>query len=181
MDYKIIDSFLDKEHYLTVSSFLKSKSCPYYFEDSDTYKDSKNKNGFFSFCYYNNNRPDHSLFDNHIVPILKKLNYFSCVQVRANLSFRDKDSIECGIHTDYDAESLTTAILFLTKSNAKTILYVDDKPISIDNLENRILIFPSYIKHKVIYQTDVHKRYVINFNYFENPLTTSTGILATAR
>jgi len=49
MDYKIIDSFLDKEHYLTVSSFLKSKSCPYYFEDSDTYKDSKNKNGFFLF------------------------------------------------------------------------------------------------------------------------------------
>jgi len=68
---------LDKDHYL-LFFFLKSKSCPYYFEDSDTYKDSKNKNGFFSFCYYNNNRPDHSLFDTHIVPILKIKLFFMC-------------------------------------------------------------------------------------------------------
>jgi hypothetical protein len=44
-------------------------------------------------------------------------------------------------------------------------LKINDKIISIDSKENRLLKFKSTIMHKLIYHTDVHKRIVINFNY----------------
>ena len=130
-------------------------------------KQAKNKNGYFSFCYYNNHRPDHPLYYQHIEPILKKLNVLSLVQVRANLVLKSEDTIECGYHIDYNSNKTTTGILFLTGCNAKTVLKIDKDEILIDNKENRMLLFNTSILHKVIYQTDVERRYIINFNFLE--------------
>jgi hypothetical protein len=111
-------------------------------------------------------RPDHPLFDKHILPILNQLNAFIPVQVRANLVHRDVDTKESDWHNDYYKDEVKTAILYFTTCNAKTLLNIDEKEIvPIDSIENRIVIFPSKTKHKVIYQTDVHKRIVINFNF----------------
>jgi hypothetical protein len=164
--YKIIDNFLDKDFYEKVSNFIKSRDIPWFFIEQDT-ENSKNKNGYYCCCFYNHNRPDHSAYHDLILPILSKLNFVAPIQVRSNLYFRDKDTIEGGFHVDYDSlPHSTTAILFLTKCNAKVVLKVKEEEIFVDNIENRIVIFNSQIKHKVIYQTDVHKRHVINFNYF---------------
>lgn len=174
MNYKIIDNFLSEEFYNYLSKDLKGEDIPWFFRYEDTSKKSilnKTNNGFFSFCYYNNLRPDHPLFDKHIVPILKKLNVISCLQVRANLTVRDKDHLESGFHTDCVEEKspcIETAILYLTTCNAKTVLKIGEKKVFIDSLENRLLLFDNSIQHKVIYQNDCHKRYVINFNFIRN-------------
>ena len=165
-NYKIIDNFLDKDFYKNLKYFLYSESIPWYFKSIDSPNNTKNKNGFFSFCWYNNNRPHHIKYDEQIIPILEKLNYKSTIQVRANLVCRDKDTIETNFHKDYEYENSKTAILYFTTCNAKTVLNIDNKEINIDSIENRMLIFNSNINHKVIYQTDVYKRIVINFNYF---------------
>jgi len=166
MSYKIIDNFLDKKHYEILKGFIQSDAIPWYLKLTDTTKDQKTKsNGFFGFCYYNHNRPDHPLFDEHIGPILHKLKSVSCIQARVNLVLRDKDTIESEYHTDVKSKNSMTAILYFTTCNAKTILKVKNKKIDIDSVENRILIFNSDVIHKVKYQTDVHKRYVLNLNY----------------
>lgn len=165
MNYKIIDNFLDKNFYENLSKILKSEDIPWYFREKDTYGGTNNKTGFFSFCFYNNDKPDHVLFEPLIIPILEKLNCFSCVQVRANLSFRDIDAIESAYHYDCDHPNVTTCILYFTNCNAKTVLKINNKEFFVDSIENRLLIFPAQTDHKLIYHTDVHKRYVINFNY----------------
>jgi hypothetical protein len=167
MTYKIIDNFLDEELYELISQDLKSSNVPWYLREKDvTYSNTpKNKNGYFSFCYYNDFKPDHELFYTHMGPVLKKLNVLSLLQIRANLTFRDQDSKECEYHIDCDSDKLTTAILYLTSCNAKTVLLINNKEVFIDSVENRIVLFPAKTQHKVIYQTDVHKRYIINFNF----------------
>jgi hypothetical protein len=168
MSYKIIDNFLDKNLYDTIKLYIQSDQIPWYLKQTDVLSDKKTKsNGFFNFCYYNNDRPDHPFFDPHITPILKKLKSITCIQVRVNLVVRDIDTKESLYHTDVKSKNTTTAILYFTTCNAKTILNIDNKKIYVDSVENRILIFNSNILHKVKYQTDTHKRYVMNFNYVQ--------------
>ena len=163
--FKIIDNFIDENLYKNLSDTIKSENIPWFFRKEDTSNFSNSKNGFFSFCFYNNHKPDHDLFEPLILPILKKLNFLTCIQVRANLCFRDVDAKESAYHLDYDHPNVTTGILYLTNCNGKTILKVDNKEVSVDSVENRFVIFPAQTQHKLIYHTDVHKRYVINFNF----------------
>ncbi len=170
MYYQIIDNFLKKNFYEDLSHQLKSENIPWFFKKEDTLgiaSNNKNNNGFFSFCYYNDFKPDHVLFENHIVPILKQLDIVSCIQVRANLTFRDIDHLESKYHNDNTSSNVTTGIFYLTTCNAKTVLKINNKELLVDSVENRLLLFNSQIKHKVIYQNDCHKRYVINFNFIK--------------
>ena len=163
---KIIDNYLEPELYKKISSYLKSDKASWYYKKEDTNHFSKNKNGFFSFCFYNHGQPDHVKFYDLVVPILMKLNADACQQIRANLVVRDKDTVESGWHMDGPNPAATTGILYLTNCNSKTVVKTKDGDVFVDSIENRMLLFPQNTEHKVIYQTDVHKRYVINFNYF---------------
>tara|TARA_R110000782_G_scaffold185454_1_gene275614 strand:- start:87 stop:611 length:525 start_codon:yes stop_codon:yes gene_type:complete len=165
--FKIIDNFLDDELYKNLNTVLKGEFFNWFIEKEDTDDNTKNLNGFFNHNFYRNNEPASPYFKTLIIPILEKLNIFSIINIRANLSLRDVDTIESGVHTDNESNSAYTAILFLTKCNAKTVLELPEKKINVESIENRMLIFKSKIKHKVIYHTDVHKRFVINFNFFK--------------
>ena len=166
---KVIDNFLPKELYNNISSYIKGSDVPWFFRTQDT-KLTKNKNGFYSFCYYNNNRPDHEKYYEHIVPIWQHFGFrdIGIVQVRATLILRDIDTNSSTFHTDMhkSIKTCSTAILYLTTCNAQTILKDKDKEKFVDSVENRLLLFDSNIEHRANYQTDVHKRFFINFNFF---------------
>jgi len=162
--YEIIDNFVDLKLFQEIKNYLLDEHTPWYLKKEDTIN-SNNKNGFFSSCYYNNSKPNNPLFYTHVVPILEKLNAFSVLQVRANLTFRDKDCISSDWHTDHNSPLGTTSILFFTNCNSKTQLQLGEKIINVDSVENRLIKFKSLIKHKVIYQDDVHRRLVLNLNY----------------
>ena len=167
-NYKIVDNFLDKKNYQNVKDFITSQTLDWYFRETDTgdTRVTQNLNGFFSYGFYNDNRPNDPPLINIVAPMLRKLNSFSPVQVRANLVLRDIDTKESGWHTDFNHKEYgKTAIFYLTTCNAKTLLKIKNEIIEVGSVENRIVIFKSNTKHKVKYQTDVHKRYVINFNY----------------
>jgi|TARA_R110002012_G_scaffold51718_2_gene133401 hypothetical protein len=171
--HKVIDNFLNVKDYNNIYNFLKSEDTPWYFKNDDVTQEknviSLNKNGFFNFCFYNNYSPSHQSFYTLIPPLIEKLNAQAIIQIRANLVFRDKDSIESAYHNDYLYKDSFTAIYYLTSCNAKTVLKIDDREIPIDSVENRMLLFPCKILHKVIYQTDLHKRYLLNINFFGEP------------
>ena len=133
----IIDNFLPEELHLQIKNFLYGQEVPWFFRHTDVTPITNNKNGFFSFCYYNHNRPDHLKYFEHIVPIWKLLNIddVGITQVRANLNFRDKDCIESGFHTD--KEGGKTSILYLTTCNGKTVFKDNDNEIAVDNIDNR--------------------------------------------
>ena len=161
---KIVDNFLEDKLYQDIKTFITSENIPWYLRKEDTIN-SYNKNGYYTFSYFNQNCINHPMFNKHIEPILNKLNTEFPIEVRANLTHRDKDAIESDYHIDRPFKCMS-AILFLTSCNSKTILKIDNKEKKVDSVENRILIFDSNILHKVKYQTNIHKRYLINFNYY---------------
>lgn len=166
-NYQIVENFLDKIYYNKLKDFLYGSDIPWFFRANDVEKPKtgRSNNGYFSFCWYNNSRPNHHLFDEHLNLVLKKLNCHIPIQVRANLTFRDINSVDSDWHTDDNVICGTTAILYFTSCNAKTLLNIDDKIISVDSTENKLIKFKSTIPHKLVYHTDVHKRILINFNY----------------
>lgn len=164
-NYIIKDNFLSKEYYEKIKNFLNHQyDIPWYWSKTDT-DQSKNKNGYFTFSFYDHNRPGHPAFE-LLTDLLKQLECNAPIEIRANLSFRDVDCIESNFHTDFNYKNSKTAILYFTTCNAKTVLKIDEDEIVCDSVENRVLLFDSNIQHKVIYQTDVHKRHIININFF---------------
>ena len=167
MKYKVIDNFLDKNQYDKLSTYLKSEDIPWYLRKIDTRMGkTKNKNGFFSFCFYNKHEPNHNSFYEYMPPFIEKLKIGALIQIRANLTLRDIDARESAFHLDYPYKNSTTGIFYLTTCNAKTLLKLPEGKKAINSVENRMLLFPTKVKHNVLYQTDVHKRYVVNFNFF---------------
>ena len=173
MKFKIIDNFLQKKVYQEISNYLTSNKVPWYFIDKDVigdeYGSTKNKNGYYSCCFYNKFEPDHESFYKYIPPILDKLKIRALIQIRANLIFRDIDTKESAFHADFPYSNSTTGILFFSTCNAQTILKIEDQEIAVDSVENRMLLFPTNVLHKAIYQDNLHKRYLINFNFFGEP------------
>ena len=165
--HKVIDNFLKKEDYNYFSDFIKSTHVPWYYRPIDTPEgETKNKNGFFCFCFYNEHAPDDKSFYEFMPNFIRALNVESLIQIRANLTFRDIETVESSFHNDYYYDKSTTGIFYLTTCNAKTVLKYPKQNIYVESVENRMLLFPSKIKHRVLYQNDVHKRYVANFNFF---------------
>jgi len=165
MNYKIIDNFLNIKDFKNLNSFIKGKEIPWFFNKVDVANNIKNKNGFFQHTFYENHQPINN-YITQINPFMEKLKIVGILRIRANLTTRDIDAVESSYHTDNDNLSSCTAIFFFNNCNSKTILKLPDEDMVVESKENRILIFKSSIYHKVVYATDIHKRYVINFNYF---------------
>jgi len=161
LDYKVIDNFLDKEIFDNFKNILFSNKINWFFLPNMT---KTNDHYFFNHCFYNNHIPQSIFFEEFIMPIIKKLNAVALLEVRANLSLKEKDPYQSSFHVDRPFEC-KTAILYINTCNGYTLLD-EDKKIKINSQENKILIFNSQIKHSSVSQTDVDRRIVINFNYF---------------
>jgi hypothetical protein len=109
------------------------------------------------------------LFNEYIVTILDKLDCFIPIQIRANLYTNQNKKVNSSFHIDYTLKQGKTAILYMNTCESETVLF-KNKKIKIKSKENRILIFDSLIEHSVIINTDVPRRIIINFNYFENKI-----------
>ena len=169
---KIFDNFLEKELLNKIIDQLCSDKTPWFHSLVDvrttTYGITKNKNGYFRHTFYVDDEPNLPLYDFFIKNnLVKKLNCSTLISARANLSLRDIDTIESSYHVDYKFKNSKTAILYLTTCNAKTVFQLEGKEIPVESVKNRLVVFDTDVKHKIIYQTDKHKRYVINFNYYE--------------
>jgi len=163
---QIIDNYLEPTMYKNISDFLKSNKTNWFLSSFDTQNFTNNKNGFFEHFFYDNNQPSCPKFFDLILPILKKLKVTAPIKVRANLSLRDIDTVESGWHMDGYHSAATTGILYFTSCNGKTVVKTKDGDVFVDSVENRMLLFPQKTEHKIVYQTDVHERYLINFNFF---------------
>jgi|TARA_R100001460_G_scaffold6517_4_gene17104 hypothetical protein len=163
----VIDNFLKPQEFKNILKDFESENFPWFFKKEDVPGNRLNKNGFFNHCYFNN-IVNSSYFNSHIVPFIDKLNVKKFTHVRANLTLRDKDSLQCAYHTDNNDIKSITAIFFLTNCNSVTKIRLGNNIKQIESVQNRIVIFKSFTPHKVIYPTNVHKRFVINFNYETN-------------
>ena len=91
-----------------------------------------------------------------------RMNVRAIQRIKANLNPRHHKIIKHGFHTDVDYEC-NTAIFYLNTNNGYTEFEDGNK---VPSVANRMIIFPSTVRHSGTTCTDAKRRVLINFNYF---------------
>tara|TARA_Y100001960_G_scaffold104035_1_gene112123 strand:- start:726 stop:1274 length:549 start_codon:yes stop_codon:yes gene_type:complete len=118
----------------------------------------------FTHTIFNQLGYEQSPLFNFIQPIVSdpRLNVRAIQRIKANLNPRHHKIIKHGFHTDVDYEC-NTAIFYLNTNNGYTEFEDGNK---VPSVANRMVIFPSTVRHTGTTCTDTKRRVLINFNYF---------------
>ena len=77
--------------------------------------------------------------------------------------FKTTNIIKHGFHNDWDYEDSKTSIFYVNTNDGYTEF--EDGTV-VESVENRLVTFPSPLKHTGTSCTDTSRRMVININYF---------------
>ena len=164
---KIEDNFLEQNVFDRLPHMMGNE-CTWIYNDVIDYFGQKDK---FQFCctFYDLDRPMSNFYES-LFPILEIIKPMSIWRIKANLLTRTPTIVENKFHIDMDGMSeeklkqWTTSIFYVNKNNGYTKF--EDGTI-VESVANRMVIFPSNMKHKGTSCTDEKTRVVINFNYFK--------------
>ncbi len=155
----IYKNFINKDYSNKIYKTLLDQNFPWYYfphQVETSNKDTSYMNHTFVLDGKENSR---EIF--LIEPILSKLKAKKVLNVRANLCF--KRPSYCSWHVDKFSDNLKhkTAIYYVNTNNG----YTEFKDKKVKCIQNQIVIFDAYLKHRAKIQTDKDARIVINFNY----------------
>lgn len=167
--HRVINDFLPLEMFRAIQEFMLSSRMPWYFNDHVVYNDlneKQNKDQYqFVHMLYKDDTPK-GIGIEIIAPILAKLNVFSLIRVKANMTPIREKQVESAMHFD-DGDftenkiPYTVAVLYLNTNNGYTILEDGTK---IQSVANRLVLMSGNVKHAGAVATD-DMRAVINFNF----------------
>jgi|TARA_B100001094_G_C17949659_1_gene679872 hypothetical protein len=101
---------------------------------------------------------------NIIAPILDKLDPSVWVRIKANCRLKTDKVRVGGMHTDVGDYGHTTSIFYINSNDGRTTFENGDR---YNSIENRMITFPSHLKHAGSTPSNAKARFVINFNYFQ--------------
>tara|TARA_R100000322_G_scaffold79432_1_gene49857 strand:- start:195 stop:689 length:495 start_codon:yes stop_codon:yes gene_type:complete len=163
MKYNVQDNYLDKDYLNHIKNIIFNQDFPWNYKNYCAFQDSKDGPNLTNYLYQDN-KPVNKYFE-IFIPFLKQLKIKHLIQLRLNMVLKDKDYTESDFHVDYDnVYGGTTGIFYLNTNNGYTLLG-DKEKIKIDSIENRLLLFPTNVKHAAGRQTDTNRRVVANINY----------------
>tara|TARA_Y100000034_G_C6714005_1_gene315521 strand:- start:37 stop:600 length:564 start_codon:yes stop_codon:yes gene_type:complete len=167
---KIKDNVLDTPEFVRLQDLLMGRDFPWFYQPNITFVNGNDNKFMFYHMFYKNQGPQ-SPFMNEMNPILNIIKPMSIWRIKANLLTRTPDISENDLHVDIgnlknSPEKLkqwTTAVFYMNTNNGYTIFEDGTK---VECVANRMLTFPSNIKHTGASCTDEKTRVLINFNYF---------------
>lgn len=160
---KVQDNFLDKESFNNIQSLMMEDNFDWYYNSVITDEKFNRKEFQFTHIFYLDGSPRTSY--SVVEPIVKKINPFCLVRVKANLLTMTPKIKEYDFHTDYkDKKHLTTAIFYVNTCNGYTLFKDGTK---IESVANRLVSFDSGLEHTGASCSDENIRVVINFNYIK--------------
>jgi len=161
---KIIDNFLNQSYFNELQFLFLSNNFPWYYHDGAN--EPHDKHYMFTHPFYLVNTPRSNYF-NYLDHVIKELDVYSILKIKANLYTRTEKNIEHGFHIDSldlkDHHFCKTSILYLNTNNGYTKF--EDGTI-VKSVENKLVTFDSRLKHTGSTCTDEKIRVVLNFNYF---------------
>lgn len=155
---------LEKEKFTFLYNFLTSTRFPWFWNNEINYP-GRGEQGFqFVYTFVRNDQQlcsDKSF--SVIQPVIDFLKPKSIRRIKVNLSPRDHKNTVAGMHTDSKPwESTHSAVFYINTCNGYTLFENKEKVMS---EENKIVVFPSQMKHSSVTATDVKRRLVLNLNY----------------
>ena len=116
----------------------------------------------FCHIFYEKDRPN-SKDINWMDPILCKLDHKSLIRIKANCTVRTSTIVSHGYHIDIPFKESKTSIYYLNSNDGYTEFEDGTK---IESVANRLVTFPSTMRHSGTSCTNERNIIVINFNYF---------------
>lgn len=163
---KILDNFLSDDKFTSIQNIFLGQNIPWFFYPFvDFYNDSSR----FQFVHmlYENNHGISSGYAKDIIDTFKdKLDAYVFLRIKSNLSPNSQSILVNNFHTDFEGdicEKSHTAIYYVNTNNGYTLFEDGTK---VESVGNRIVIFPSHMRHCGTTCTDAKSRVLINFNYF---------------
>jgi len=165
---KVYKDFLKPEEMSAIKLTMESADFPWYASEIlYPHLIAKNvPNMQFVHPFYNKYRIVSHYFD-MLVPLLNKLNIFSLLRIKANMTVRTLTHVEHGMHVDFINKNckIKTGIFYVNSNNGYSKFENGEK---IQSIENQFVEFDSHIKHTGSSSTDHDRRMVINFNYIKD-------------
>lgn len=162
---KIRDGLLTEEEYEPIREFMMGDNIPWYYNPFITYNDENEQSVQFTHVFYSQSRGAISPGFDGLAPILNKLHLHHNIRIKANLQVATPELQEANQHVDFDIPCMTS-IYYINTCNGYTHFEDGSK---IDCVANRLITFPSHMKHGGTTCTDEKNRVVINFNYIQQP------------
>ena len=163
---KVEDNFLPEEQFRPLQEwFVNSRSdinncpwmyCPYVIGPEGDHPDDFQ----FIHLFWFPNRGVVSEHINLIAPLMAKIDHNIRVRVKANLRTKSDEVRVGGFHIDY--EDCTTSIFYFNDNDGQTSF---ESGGYVKSVANRLITFPSNIRHSGSTCTDEKARFVLNLNY----------------
>ena len=112
------------------------------------------------------------LTDPHNVwkPLLDNLDAMAFLRIKLNCTLNTHTPEPSQYHTDFPGKIvMMTAIYYINTNNGYTQFEHDDS--KVNSVANRIVLFPSSLRHRAVTTTDTPYRMVMNLNYHPKPLS----------
>ena len=171
----VTDDFLPYPEASYVQESLLSPAWPWYFQDHVDYAEESENLSKSQFCY--------QLYRDHtwqgageaiVSRFLRHLRPLTLVRVKANLQVRTETRVQNSFHVDLSDPDLRpyshmlTAIYYVNTNDGLTVF---EDGTEVESVANRVVIFPSELRHTGTTCTNKKRRVVINFNYFPERFT----------
>ena len=173
---KIIDNFLSEDELTKLQSYILSNEFPWFYHDQVVGNEVGEKESPDNFQFVHNiyylNKPNSSIYPQFIEPMFvrkleKQLNLGALIRIKSNLTLKTKTINEIlPYHWDFSEPQFKksfTAVYYLNTNNGYTKFEDGTK---IESVENKFVIFPTYLKHTNATTSNTKTRVVIVFNYF---------------
>ena len=161
---QVFDNYLDRNSHSSLEASLTAFNFPWYFLPSKIGDTNLGLYDYqFSHTFYIDNM---FVSDNAPVlgPLIQKINPYSLVKVKANLTVADTVVREYSYHNDVDKyPQVKTAIYYINTNDGYTKFETGEV---VKSVANRLVVFDSNIKHTGTTHTNTKYRCVVNLNYF---------------
>jgi len=176
---KIEDNFLDQEEFDKLQSHMGQPNVmhqtafPWYFNDSiDAKSGSPTEVDKFQFVhsFYESSTPISQKFI-LVAPILDIIQPLAIYRIKANLLTKTPNIVENTFHVDIgdipetNLKYWTNSILYINTNNGYTEFENGTK---VESVANRMVTFPTNLRHRGTSCTDEKTRVAINFVYFKS-------------
>ena len=179
---ELTDDFLSKKEFNDLREFMLFGDLPWYYNEHKVNGKEWDKLDNYQFTHPFFRMESHyggliykqSPYFDRLIPILSRLEFLAVYKIKANLEPLKKEQFKSEFHWDYaikteevapdtTCKTMTTSIFYLNTCNGYTE-FEDES--TVNAVANRIVTFPSSIKHRGVSQTDTRFKSVINLNYF---------------
>ena len=170
MQYRIIDDFISEDDLVKIeqnvlqASIFKAYESTAFQESDDVYDVMMNR-VFFSPFYDSRTKPicDQEYLP-YFYPIIDRISDLKVLlRVSLNLTFATPEPNVSQFHIDNHIQNSFTNIFYLNSNNGGTKF--EKSGDVVQSQRNRLVMFPSFLKHAAVNTTDTKLRWVLNINY----------------